>query len=797
MGKNGILFLLVFCMASLTAAPLRIATASRPGKLELLAQEELVNAIAEMTGETPLVIPEKESDGKGVIYLGATAFAAEQGFPQDKLHNEEWVIRQSGENLILTGGRPVGTLYSVYRFLNKLGFYYLAEDAECVPKYSSIPFGGFNERKQPAFNGRLIYDGYAGRNNRGKIDWTPRNRFILRNFGNGQMTPVQKFPYRGGFFNLGGPSPYHSYYHYISPSLFKTHPEYFNMNEQGKRFIKVPQQSQPCLSNPDVRRIMTENLVKYIEKDRAGKEKSQWPRVYDISRMDSTNYICKCPECMRIHKEEGGDCGIEIRCINAIAEAVAEKYPEILIRTFAYASSELPPKLTRPKDNVIVQYCNLYTKTDCYRPLTHAVNRQQLEKLEKWAALNIHLMVWDYWNMGKAAYNTPPRPEVIVDALIGNMKLFHDKGVEALFAEAEKDFATTQPFMDLNYFLGYQLMLDPDQDAEKLIDLYIRNCYGAGAGPVRQYFDLLREGVKNYPKPQRSMQVSPWKHMNPDSYLRMVALLEKAESLAKGDEKAAARIRREMISPLWCALFYWDDCKSRFTEQGWTKQSLVERCRKLAAENLCKDNPANRKQLLADLDKKLEVLSAELSVPPEFRDVPPGEIKVFGYPSGKGHAPGGAAKQKDSESPTGWAVVSAHRDARFHGPEAKVSGNRCLTFALANIGTKEYRITLRELPTDEKFHWYVIPRTRIGGKTTFWGHFWWIQFDLSPAYAAADGQEELNDYDVWFSARFTGPAYVPGSKRENSVSVDRIVLVRSGGHAAEMLRKRNAGKEKK
>ena len=56
--------------------------------------------------------------------------------------------------------------------------------------------------------------------------------------------------------------------------------------------------------------------------------------------------------------------------------------------------------------------------------------------------------------------------------------------------------------------------------------------------------------------------------------------------------------------------------------------------------------------------------------------------------------------------------------------------------------------------------------------------YWYLETNLSSAYRVDDGESDENDWICWFSAKFTGPAYVPGSTKKNAVSVDTIVLVK-------------------
>jgi hypothetical protein len=57
-----------------------------------------------------------------------------------------------------------------------------------------------------------------------------------------------------------------------------------------------------------------------------------------------------------------------------------------------------------------------------------------------------------------------------------------------------------------------------------------------------------------------------------------------------------------------------------------------------------------------------------------------------------------------------------------------------------------------------------------------WAHASWrLNQRLHMAYNSALPNQKM--YDVYVSIKLEGPAYVPGSAKENSFSIDRIVLV--------------------
>ena len=81
-----------------------------------------------------------------------------------------------------------------------------------------------------------------------------------------------------------------------------------------------------------------------------------------------------------------------------------------------------------------------------------------------------------------------------------------------------------------------------------------------------------------------------------------------------------------------------------------------------------------------------------------------------------------------------------------------------------------------EIPADEQYHWHYVGRMQATPTMYFYAHHSWV-FDqrLFAAYNAA--LPEQKHYDAYISLKLEGPAYVPGSKRENAFSIDRLILV--------------------
>ena len=89
-------------------------------------------------------------------------------------------------------------------------------------------------------------------------------------------------------------------------------------------------------------------------------------------------------------------------------------------------------------------------------------------------------------------------------------------------------------------------------------------------------------------------------------------------------------------------------------------------------------------------------------------------------------------------------------------------------------------LVLKKVPQDEKYHWYRIPgKIVLDTKSNFWGHGWGINARTNHWYTLTYGDLKDNTWEqIWFSAKFTGPAYVKGSTKENAIYVDTVVAVR-------------------
>ena len=732
------------------------------------AAEELRDYLNKITGAEFKILPEKEFDGKSAaIFVGNTRFAKKKGIDFATFQPEEWFYQSKDNHLILGGHPHNGIDFAVYEFLEKeLGCHWFTFESEFIPKQTDLILREKTRRGKPAFTGRAIYmppwDQAATPENTAKI-WSN----IRKNRGNLYHSPQIESKQYGNC---------HSFYEFVPPSrYFKTHPEYFSMNRDGKRFHgseKGKSGGQLCLSNPEMAEAAYRQLKEFIRKDRSSLPKEKWPNLYDISQLDDTHFLCLCPECRKITEAEGSDSGLVLTFLNRIAEKIAGEYPDITLRTMAYVSSEKAPKTMRPEKNVQIQWCDLYTRSDCYRPLESRFNAVQKANLEGWKAKGARLAVWDYWNMGIAdgPYFKPPRVETMIDAIPSDIRYFRKCGVETFFTEAETQIhRNPQNFYDLQNWLGYQLLNQPDQDEEKLIAAFLKHHYGPASAAMTEFLTLLRNAVRSEKKPLYYI-FNPVREYQTGEFLRQAYdLLQKAKMQTSPGTPYRLRVEKELITPIAVILHHPQ------LQTGLEKESLLKEYEELRNRQItayC--DPGKQASLKKELAEDLAKFRLEIPTPEQFRHLPAERIQKFAYPVFSN-------VENDPDSVLGKAMASLkkERDTMRHEMKPQAGGLYPTWFGVYDWDSKKgIQLRLNDIPQDEKYHWYKIGSFDFGKKTKLWGWFWWITADLGSVWTNADGLPGFNTWEVWVSVKITGPAYVKGSQKENRVFADQVILVK-------------------
>lgn len=542
------------------------------------AAKELSSYLQKMTGAKFPVIAEKDAaNAKFAIYVGATDFAAKQGIKQNSIGDEEWIVRTVGKNLIVTGGRPRGVLYGAYEFLERLGCAWFDPITESVPSKPELAVSPFSVRRKPAFKLRMVFTGESD------------TRAVQQH--NARVKSTRTWLPEFGFI---GEAPGHTFYFY-SKQFPKDHPEYHAMNASGERPVATSGSGpgQICLSNPEVRKLMVQLLIKNIEATNksAAKNIAQGARprqIYYVTPNDNA-FNCQCPPCKAFMKKEGTDSALYVDFINSIADGIKAKYPDILIGFFAYENNLVPPKRIRPRDNTIVCFAQLNAEwkkkdefPDLYRPMTHPVNSKAKVLLEQWTKIAKNVEIWDYWV--QFVKNKYPFPNATLDAVVADIKWFQKNNVDRIFTECEPRCGLS--FYALTCWVARKMMDNPDQDPKKLVSTFMKGYYGPAAGKMTEYLDYLQKSIAATPAKDGkicALLVSERSYLNLNFYKKVSAMLDAAEKSCAPGSLYLLNVQQERIlvdAGIYCM---WEKLQKQLPKgqkMPWKAADILQRFKK-------------------------------------------------------------------------------------------------------------------------------------------------------------------------------------------------------------------------
>jgi Domain of unknown function (DUF4838)/Glycosyl hydrolase family 67 N-terminus len=540
---------------------IRLCAGSTPA--ERHAAEELQRFLKEIAG-AELPIREAGALPEHAILVGRDAEAERlvPGVDWAKLGDEGLVVRTAGPHLLLAGGRPRGTLYAVYSFLeDELGCRWFAPDCSRIPKQRRLVVHDLHRTFVPPLEYRESYElsAFDG-------DWSARN------FNNGQsphLTDAQ-----------GGKVIYSGFVHTFYPLLppekhFAQHPEWYS-ERNGKRTCE---RAQLCLTNPEVVAAMTEAV-------RAQLRKHPEAAIISVSQNDWHGW-CECARCKAVDDEEGSHSGTLIRFVNQVAENIEKEFPHVAVDTLAYQYTRKPPLHVRPRPNVIVRLCSIEC---CFtHPLDRCPqNRSFVEDIVGWSKLCRRLYIWDY--VTNFAHYLLPYPNLNV--LEPNIRFFIAHGVRGVFEEGAYQTPGAE-MMELRAYMLARLLWNPACGAARTRDEFLDGYYGPAAPPIRRYLRLIHDKVEHDRIHLRCYVQPGAPCFTPELIAQAEKLFVEAERLAASQPDILRRVRTAHLPVQYTMLVNgraWARAAKRAGRTGgvfgasWSEKDVADRFLATAAD---------------------------------------------------------------------------------------------------------------------------------------------------------------------------------------------------------------------
>jgi hypothetical protein len=471
----------------------------------LHAAEELKHYIRLGYGAAlPITYEENRDPDRPEIYVGlhpdTTGFEA---------HTIGYLLED--EDLFIYGGNSKSTLYAVYRFLEReLGCMWLSPDAEKVPKSENMAIDpGTSYTYTPdietrTVHSRLFYENHA--------------------FADKLGVTYEGFP---GYVPGHG---VHTFHRFMPEAVYyEDHPEYYAL--RGDKRLTT----QLCLSNEDVLRIVIDSVSALFER---------YPEsaIISVSQDDNTQY-CQCEHCAAIDKEEGSPSGSMIRFVNA----VAEQFPHKMVSTLAYQYTRKPCQ-TRPASNVLITLCSI--ECDRSKPIEEGCS-DFADDLKGWKELTENIRIWDYTTQ----FTNFLAPFPNMHTLHPNIHLFRDSHAKWIF---EQHSHQPSELFELRSYLTAQLLWNPDQNPDLIMEGFCEAYYQEAAPYVMEYIHTIHKEIQKVPEFFLFLYGDPSQGF--DSFLRPELLLSydnlftQAEDAVASNPEVLDRVKRARLSTHYAIL---------------------------------------------------------------------------------------------------------------------------------------------------------------------------------------------------------------------------------------------------
>ncbi|NLY99767.1 MAG: DUF4838 domain-containing protein [Pirellulaceae bacterium] len=472
-------FVLLMARVSLGSEPLfqdgrtdwKICLSPQAGPTEAFAAEELRDALKKISGaDFEILVSATLPDRRAIVlgdlenpHVGSRA-AALNLRPGDV---EEVAVYTLDGNLYLAGNQPRAALYAVYCFLqNELQVRWLwpGSDGEFIPNKKSwaLPELKFNHRPGFAYRGFHLCG-----------DWRDVDLFrewMGRNFINIHRHAAPPEQQRRGFYSM-----WSSHNVVLPKALFDRRPEYF-AEIGGKRY-----NSNICLSNPEVDRIVAAETAAYLRK-------RPFLEILSVFPSDNQDY-CRCPQCAKVDVSTAW-----FAFYNRLTDTLKREFPDLKFATIAYQGYRDVPKCPI-RNSEFIEYasysrCNIhpYGHPDCRR------NEDTMRAMLAWQATGLPIGNYAYeYDIYSRNCRFVPFLSVIDDAVKTSRKLGHVSLIPevSLSPKSGPDVYAHAVQNRLSIYLYARLLWDPDLPLRDVLDPWCQTVFGEAAEPMLNYYTAI------------------------------------------------------------------------------------------------------------------------------------------------------------------------------------------------------------------------------------------------------------------------------------------------------------------
>jgi tetratricopeptide (TPR) repeat protein len=492
----------------------RIMVGPGASPTEEFAAQELQGYLMQISGVfLPMAPRNAQAEGK-LILVGSSAVAkldlevdigACGSMPL--LGQDGFVIKTAGDKLVLVGGSPRGTLYSVYTFLEMLGCRWLAPGiiGEVIPQLPTTAIAPIDHLERPSLTYRGFTSFIAANHECAQwIDWMGKNRMNYLMVRLSDYADVKRI--LGGELERRGMD--------IGVSF-----DGFALEDVGAGFKPATTENRLAAGSASAADRMLEFIASNPEVDAI--EVCVWPSEAEGCGAQYTEFMTKVAEIIRAQ--------------------YSGKRISLMVNSGAILDTGSPPPARGSLD------ARYPASRRCYR---HSLGNQQCEiNHEVRSHLEGQSKIWGKVNiyehyMGSYGQNSLPFP--ILHTIASDIKYFDKlEGVEGVISQCEPGNWGTY---GLNYHTFARMAWNADDDLERIMSDYCEKYYGPASSPMKRYFDRLEDtmaGMEHFhyiDPPQLILRL-----LNEKSLAELEMEIQNAKGLAN-DAMILDRIRKTQLS---------------------------------------------------------------------------------------------------------------------------------------------------------------------------------------------------------------------------------------------------------
>ncbi len=342
---------------------------------------------------------------------------------------------------------------------------------------------------------------------------------------------------------------------------YEKHPEYFSLRN-GER---VREDGQLCLSNPEVLKVVVENLKKEIKK----KPKALY---WSVSQNDN-NVYCQCEACKAQDEIDESPMGSVLNFVNQ----VAEQFPDKIISTLAYWYTRKVPKITRPRENVHILLCNIEANRGAPIEIDER-SKESKEELLAWKEICKNVFLWDYCIQFRNLVSPFPNLEVLAP----NIRFFVENNVTSLFSQCNREIGGE--FYELRGYLLAKLMWNPKLEYEDILNDFLTGYYHQAAPYIKTYIETIhRENTEKKLNIFGGPEDGRNSYLSAENYKKYEQLFEQALEAVKEDEDAMYRVYTARLPLLYAGIVLKYGTKQEQTERIG---AFIDQARRIGLEKV-------------------------------------------------------------------------------------------------------------------------------------------------------------------------------------------------------------------